>query len=260
MVAGLFLITAPGKAERLERFAYGQLPYHPEKLYRGVAYGFDLEQPVDVPRQRAFLAPEITSSGLGSLALRAYLRTPITSYGTTVGTPIEAIVAEPYTDPEKGFRIPQGATLLGSVTRAKPARWFSVRGVPSAVEAETQQEIAMSSEGGVKPAQKSKFLLPLLTVYLASFASEGDSGNSVAGDAASSNSFGLVGRIVGIVAGSPKIASGLGYYAAATTSYEGFIAKGKDVVFPRNTRLEIELHLARDNRLPPGQGVNRQKP
>lgn len=40
---------------------------------------------------------------------------------------------------------------------------------------------------------------------------------------------------------SPSLALGIGYYAVATSSYDSFIAKGPDVAFSRNTRLEIQL-------------------
>jgi hypothetical protein len=92
--------------------------------------------------------------------------------------------------------------------------------------------------------------------YLANYASEGDGGNSIGGDAVASNGFGLVGRIAGIAGGSPNLALGIGYYAVATSSYDSFIAKGPDVVFPRNTRLEIQLRPAKDKQ---EQGVESRK-
>jgi hypothetical protein len=101
-----------------------------------------------------------------------------------------------------------------------------------------------------KAAPKDRFIRPLLLAYMASYASEGDGGNSLGGDAAASNSFGLVGRIAGIAGGSPNLALGIGYYAVATSSYDSFIAKGLDVVFPRNTRLEIQLQPAKEKQEP----------
>jgi hypothetical protein len=35
------------------------------------------------------------------------------------------------------------------------------------------------------------------------------------------------------------VAAGLGYYAAALSVYENFLRSGRDVVFPRDTRIEI---------------------
>jgi hypothetical protein len=272
------VVTAPDKGERLQRFAYSQLPYHPEKLYKGVAYAFEFAKPVEFPVQPdPSTAPKQPLPAGVQTNLRAYLKTPISSRETKFGTAIEAVVAEPYFDASRELTIPQGATLLGTVTQAKPARWFgrsgklrfafkqvrfpegeaqTIQGTPAAVGAEKTQELTMDAEGGVKAAPKDRFIRPLLLAYLANYASEGDGGNSLGGDAVASNSFGLVGRIAGIAGGSPNLALGIGYYAVATSSYDGFIAKGPDVVFPRNTRLEIQLRPAKDRQ---EQGVESRK-
>ena len=55
-----------------------------------------------------------------------------------------------------------------------------------------------------------------------------------------SNGFGLVGRIIGIAAGNRNFAAGIGFYAAGLSLYENFLRSGHDVVFPKDTRIEIE--------------------
>ncbi len=272
------VVTGPDKKERFERFGYSQLPYHPERLNKGVAYSFEFAKPVDLPAQTLPLAAETQSAPETTQAgLRAYLKTSISSQETKPGTLIEAVVAEPYVDASQALRIPQGATLLGTVTQAKAARWFGrsgklrfafnqvrfpegesemIQGTPTAVEAQKTQELSMDVEGGVKPAPKDRFIRPLLLTALASYASEGDGGNSVGGDAVASNGFGLVGRIAGIAGGSPQLAMGIGYYAAAMGSYDSFIAKGQNVTFLRNTRLEIQLNPVGDH---PGQHLESRK-
>jgi hypothetical protein len=187
-------------------------------------------------------------------------------------------VAEPYFDPSRELTIPQGSTLVGTVTQAKPARWFgrsgklrfafkevrlpegaaqAIQGTPSAVAAEKSQGLTMDAEGGVKAAPKDRFIRPLVLAYMANYATEGEGGNSVAGDTAASNSFGLVGRIAGIAGGSPNLALAIGYYAVATSSYDSFVAKGPDIVFPRNTRLEIQLQPAETKQI---KGIEKRKP
>jgi hypothetical protein len=279
------VFTAPGKGERFERFAYSQLPYHPEKLYQGVAYTFEFAGPVQLPARSLPVAVQMRSVPKAAQTdLRAYLKTSISSRESKPGTAIEAVVAEPYSDASRELRIPQGATLLGTVTQAKPAKWFGrsgklrfafrqvrfpegqsqmVEGTPAAIVAGKSQELTMDAEGGVNPAPKDRFIRPLVLAVLANYASEGDGGNSLGGDAVASNGFGLLGRIVGIAAGSPELAMALGYYAVATSSYDSFIARGRDVTFPRNTRLEIQLNPTPDRpgrRLDPGKehdGLNR---
>jgi hypothetical protein len=222
--------------------------------------------------------PKVSSPAEAKANLRAYLKTGISSSETKTGTAIEAVVAEPYFDPSRELTIPQGSTLVGTVTQAKPARWFgrsgklrfafkevrlpegaaqAIQGTPSAVAAEKSQRLTMDAEGGVKAAPKDRFIRPLVLAYMANFATEGEGGNSVAGDTAASNSFGLVGRIAGIAGGSPNLALAIGYYAVATSSYDSFIAKGPDIVFPRNTRLEIQLQPAENKQI---KGIEKRKP
>jgi len=48
------------------------------------------------------------------------------------------------------------------------------------------------------------------------------------------------GRVVGVAAGNRNLAAGLGFYAAGLSLYENFLHAGRDVVFPKDTRIEIE--------------------
>jgi hypothetical protein len=78
-----------------------------------------------------------------------------------------------------------------------------------------------------------------LLTLLAGRALDSD-GNLTAGTGVASNGFGLVGRIVGVTAANRDLAAGIGYYAAALSFYENFLRPGRDVVFPKDTRIEIE--------------------
>lgn len=51
------VVTGPDKGERLQRFAYNQLSYHPEKLYKGVAYALEFAKPVEFPTQPESAVP-----------------------------------------------------------------------------------------------------------------------------------------------------------------------------------------------------------
>jgi hypothetical protein len=82
-------------------------------------------------------------------------------------------------------------------------------------------------------------IVPLLLTMLAGRALDED-GNLTLQTGVASNGFGLVGRIIGIAAGDRNLAAGIGYYAAALSVYDNFIQRGRDVVFPKDTRVEIE--------------------
>ena len=55
------------------------------------------------------------------------------------------------------------------------------------------------------------------------------------------NGMDLLTRVVGTAFSSAGLVTGLGYYEAAKVVFDQFIARGHDVVFQNNTRLEIEL-------------------
>jgi len=65
------------------------------------------------------------------------------------------------------------------------------------------------------------------------------------GDVAS-NDFGIVGRIVGIVASSRNLAAGIGSCAAALSFYDRWVARGHDVVFRKDTRIEVTTSPGRN--------------
>jgi hypothetical protein len=256
-------VTAPGKADRLRKAAYGQLPYHPEEIDRGVSYAFDLAGPVEYPLGEEKVSVSKTSGHAPSPLLKAYLRTAISSKDTKAGDEIEAETAEPFVDEERHLRIPQGSVISGVVRTARPARKFGrsgqlmftftqvhlqagvmeqVQGNVETMEAAESQDLQVDVEGGVRPRPKAKLLYPLATAVLANAALDGEeSGNSVGRDALASNGLGLVGRIVGITSGSRAVAAGIGFYAAGLSVYSNYIARGKDVSFARNTRVEIEV-------------------
>ena len=48
-----------------------------------------------------------------------------------------------------------------------------------------------------------------------------------------------MGRLAGILANSRNVAAGIGFYAAALSVYDLWLAHGHDVAFVKNTRVEI---------------------
>jgi hypothetical protein len=45
---------------------------------------------------------------------------------------------------------------------------------------------------------------------------------------------------VSIAVGDRNLAASLGYYAAVLSIYDNFVQPGRNVVFPKDTRIEIE--------------------
>ena len=61
--------------------------------------------------------------------IQANLSASLSSETSAQGQAIQAVVAEPIYNPDHSVAVPQGATLIGVVTRAKPARRFGRTGV-----------------------------------------------------------------------------------------------------------------------------------
>ncbi len=69
-----------------------------------------------------------------------------------------------------------------------------------------------------------------------------DGGGDMGGGAANGASgFKLVGTLVGAFAHSRVVATGFGSYGAAVSVYSHFLAKGRDVVYPKNMSMVLEL-------------------
>lgn len=253
--------TAPGKAERLKRTFYGQLPYHPEILDGGVEFNAKLSEPLQLPVLDSPAESSSAPKGLqGTATLHALLTTPIESDKSAVGTAVSAVVTEPFFDAENKLVVPQGSVLTGKVTQSDPAgRWghngilrftFSelkfpagfeqrVYGTTSAVSVDQRSNLQMNVEGGVS-REKSSALLPLAMGVLSAAALHEDEA-SLAHAASSSNGFALIGRALAIGTGSNYVGGAIGAYGTARTAYARFIARGSDVTFPKDTRIEIAV-------------------
>ena len=67
---------------------------------------------------------------------------------------------------------------------------------------------------------------------------EADTGPRIAGGA---NGFKLVGIVLGLAVQSRALGYAMGAYGAGISVYSNFIARGHEVVFPKNTLMEIGI-------------------
>jgi len=254
--------TAPGRGDRLVQFIYTQLPYHPERLETGTAWVIDLAQPLNLrltdPRPEAHEKPPGASAAT-EWRLRAYLQETISSAQRKPGDTFQALVSEPVFNAEHEVVVPQGSVLVGEVTQTKPARSFGrqgklrfrfrqlklptgftqpVEGTLAGVDANKSANLQIDPEGGIAPKPQSRVLLPLVLTFLAGRGLDNDGSQGLNG-AVASNGFGIVGRIVGIAASSRNVAAGIGFYGAALAFYDVCLARGRNVVFVKNTRIEV---------------------
>lgn len=191
--------------------------------------------------------------------LHAYLTQTISSANQKPANTFQAEIAEPVFNPDHSIAVPQGSILVGQITQAKPARSFGrqgklrfkfqelklpsgysqyVQGTLSGVDSNKSSDLKIDSEGGVQPQSQGKVIVPLVLTLLAGRALDTD-GIQPANAAVASNGFGIVGRITGIVAGSRSLAAGIGFYEAGIAVYDHWLARGHDVVFVKETRIEV---------------------
>ncbi len=261
--------TDPGRGDRALQLLYHQLPYHPERIPAHTAWTFELAAPLELP-----VYPQRVSRGVPTPAIagkpetwsvNALLTDRVSSAAAKPGDPVQALVIEPVYDKDHELVVPQGSVLVGKVTSAKAARSLgrngklrftfqqirfpagngpavpdrSVEGALAGATPEGTQGLSLDAEGTITPKSQSSVIAPLLLTILAGRALDED-GHMIAQNGVASNGFGLVGRLVGIAAGNRSLAAGLGYYAAALSFEENFLHKGRDVIFPKDTRIEIE--------------------
>ncbi len=277
------LFTAPGKADRLTQFVYNRLPYHPERIEKETAWTTETSAPISIPAQPAppppppampepkrhfweepAVAAAPPDSSPGRWTIQAYLDQPLSSESSKAGQPIKATVAAPVLNPDGTVAIPQGASLVGTVAKAQPARRFGRTGTltfnfrqltlpggePQNVEttltgADSAPGLALNSEGQVKSKPQDKLSVPIFLAILASRPLDGGE-NGVREHQASKNAaggaagLGLLGTIIGLSGVSPNAVAGIGYYGAALSVYDRWIARGKKVAFPRDTRIVVQ--------------------
>ena len=262
-------VTAPGKADRLKKLLFSQLPWHPQAIESGAQYDVILRQPI-APTPSGILAGTQKSSGNpeGTLqktapVLHARLQKDLTSRSAHRDDPVLATVTQPVLDAQGKIEVPQGATLHGRVLQAQPAKkWgrngalrftFSqvdfpneaqagvvVAGVPTAVDGSKNGSLKLDAEGGVQPDTNKGLLLPLTLGWLAA-SSILDTDGGIGRIAVTSNGFGLITRVIAITTGSRLVGAAIGSAATARTIYTRFLAHGRDVNFARNSQIEVEL-------------------
>ena len=258
-------VKQPGKMHRLERFALGELPAHAQYIDAGTMYFAELQDPMDFGTET--LTPEVAST-LGQTppdgsVVQARLLTPLSSATTHQGDSVEAIVSRPLYDGDH-LIIPQGSFLEGTVIQAHPARHpgrngqlriafreirldngveKKVQATLAGVEAQKAENVRLDSEGGARSTSpSSRFLTTGLEVGLGGASFLGDSFGEVGPRAAGgAGGYKLIGIGLGLAVHSQPFGMAMGAFGATRSIYANFIARGHEVVFPKNTAMSISV-------------------
>jgi hypothetical protein len=285
-------IHAPNKVHRLERLALAQSPYHPQYIDSGTTFIADVQEPLSFGTEQ--LEPEMlteigTPPPSGSL-VHAWLTTPLSSATSKKGDLVEAVINQPLMVSDHLF-LPEGSCLKGSVLQVRPARRLGRNGQlritfhqvvpPSGIQEEVEgtlegidvtkgENLKLDSEGGAQvTTPKTRYLTTGIAVMLAasSAAPDGDrglhrgtdgGGDTSGGVANGASGFKLVGMIVGAFAHSRVVATGFGSYGAAMSVYSHFLARGHDVVYPKDMSMILDLGQRNEKANSDGAMTSRQ--
>ena len=278
-------VSAPNKMHRLKRLALAQSPYRPQYLEAGTSFNADLQQEMTFGSKS--LAQQSVAT-IGSLpasggTIHAWLTTPLSSSNNKKNDRVEAVLSQPLVVGGQLF-LPQGTKLQGTVLQARSARWFGRNGqlritfhrivLPDGpireieatlegLEVAKGDNLALDSEGGAQvKAPRSRYLSTGIAVALAAGSampdednggvhSGGLSGGSTGGAANGAIGFKLVGIVLGVAAHSQVVTTGLGAYGAAHSVYSHFLARGRDVIYPKDMSMVLAIGEAEKARTHP---------
>ena len=258
-------VKEPGKMHRLGHFALNQLPVHPQYIDAGTMYFAELQESIDFGTET--LTPEMASS-LGATppdgsVVQARLMTPLSSATAHQGDRVEAIISRPVFD-DGHLIVPQGSLLEGTVIQVQPARHpgrngqlriafrellldkgveTKVQATLAGVEAQKSANVKLDSEGGAKAtAPATRFLETGVALGLGAVSFGGDS-LSDAGPRAAGGAGGykLIGIGLGLAIHSQPFGMAMGAFGATKSIYTNFIARGHEVIFPKNTSMSISV-------------------
>jgi hypothetical protein len=256
----------------LKNYAIAQSPVHRQYLHAGTSFNADLLQPLDFGTEA--VKPEaLTSVGVpppsGSV-VHARLVTPLNSSTTKEREPVEAVITEPLVVADH-LILPEGSVIKGSVVQVQPARRLSRNGQlrvlfhevapPNGIEQNVEASLEavavaksahlkLDAEGGAQvTTPRTRYLTTGIAVALAAGGSgdrdAGAPGQSVGeaskGAAQGASGFRLVGTVLSLTARSPALSATMGAYGAASSIYYHFLARGRDVVYPKDMAMIVGL-------------------
>jgi hypothetical protein len=267
-------IHEPGKVHKLKRLAIAQLPVHPQYIDAGTSFNADLQQPLDFGTES--VKPELlTSVGTpppSGSSVHARLLTPLNSSTSHKGDAVEALITEPLLASDH-LILPEGSVIRGSVMQVQPARRLARNGQlrilfhavapPDGLEQKVVtslegvavakgEHLKLDAEGGAQvTTPRTRYLTTGIQVMLAAASANpdgdhdlhgSDGGGNIGGGAANGASgFRVVGMVVGILARSRVVSAGFGAYGAASSVYYHFLARGRDVIYPKDMAMVVGL-------------------
>ena len=268
-------LKTPGRIHRLKRYVEAEMPIHAQYIPVGMVYFAALDSALDFGTEvmPPLMASSINGPLLSGSVVHGRLSTPLTSATSQKGEAVEAVITQPLLDGDRHVILAQGSRLTGTVSQVRPARRMKKNGqlrisfqeiiqpdgISEKVEATLEgvqsakdAEVKLDSEGGAEATTpKTRYLATALSLTLAAASVNGDSdvdhgvahtgGNTGGRVAGGATGFKLVGMALGLGVHSRAFGYTMGAYGAGMSVYSHFLARGRDVVFPKNTIMEIGI-------------------
>jgi hypothetical protein len=256
-------VESPGRMHLIMRYAVAQLPVHPQYIDAGTIYSAEVSQPLD------FGSESVSSKTLSTIGIQpppgslvhAVLLTPLNSAITQKSADVEAELSQPLVDQGR-LILPAGTHLRGSVLQVRAARRLHRNGqlrivfrevvLPNGVvqtvdtrlqgiQSDSADNAQLDSEGGAKStSSKTRYLSTGASVGLALI---GSGGRNDVGDASpvagGATGFKLIGLVVGVAFRSHTYGILMSAYGGGRSIYNNFLGRGRDIVFPKDTVMEI---------------------
>jgi len=267
----VYQVRSPGRLERLKQFLLARLPYRRQYLEPGTHFNAALQSQLDfglTTRSAEELALLGTAPPPESL-MHARLLLEVSSATATRGVPVIAVLTEPVYSPDHRLILPAESLLIGEVIQAQPARKLRrngslrvifehietaggkvqpVQGSLEGIEVDRAARLNLDEEGGAHTTNsKTRYLSTGIAIAMAAVASRPDvergaadpGGDPLVRAGAGSSGFGFAGGLLSFAAKSTPLSIAFGVYGASSSVYSNFLARGREVVFPKDTPLEI---------------------
>jgi hypothetical protein len=154
--------------------------------------------------------------------------------------------------------------MTGLVTAIRSARWFARNGqlrftfqsiaredaVPSvihgqlaAAESNPGTHVKLTEEGTAKSSSgPGKYLAPMALGVMATSAFDGDATSNPVHSGVDSNGFGFAARVLVMTSANAVLLRSFAVFAVSKSIYYRWIARGHEINFPKDTRIEILLN------------------
>jgi len=272
-------VKSPGKVERLKEMLLAQSPYRRQYLKAGTRFYASIAEPLEFGKttRTAEQLAELGKNPEPDSVLHARLADGVSSATAQRGNAISAVLTEPLFSQDRHLLLPASSRIEGEVIKAKPATKLhhngdlrvifnrietpegvvqAMQGSVEGIEADRRSGVKLDDEGGAQATDsKTRYLSTGFALLMAAAASRPDvehGTTDTGGDpgvraGAGVSGSGVTGTVIALAARSQPVSIAFAAYGAGTSVYNNFLSRGRDVVFVKDTPLEIGFSEPRAN-------------